>query len=89
VLKSILVVERNINTGVLQGAGRRAEGAGGRRPRATGAVCEGCRGARTQGRRRGAQGREGEEEEEGERGEGRGGELTLGIQIPAITVSKT
>jgi hypothetical protein len=50
----------------------------------------GCRGARTLGRRRGhAQGREGEEEEEGERGEGRGGELTSGIQIPAITVSKT
>ena len=59
-----------------------------------------CRGRGEQGERRHGQGharrgeREGARREEKGRerereGKGRGGELTLGIQTPAITVSKT
>jgi hypothetical protein len=65
----------------------RVGGGGGAAPRGT--SCRGGRGAAHEGARGRAQGREGKGRKRKREREEKGGELTSGIQIPAITVSKT
>jgi hypothetical protein len=78
--------------GLAPGPGRpRARGLGSRAARGPGAAREGLHGGAHIGEKKGARagkGRGGRGRGR-ERGDGRGGELTSGIQIPAITVSKT